>query len=342
MSALAVAAIAAPLIGGMMGANASSGDRAAAQAAYQRAYSQFENIDIPDTEKMRLALQDITQQGLITPTAEQAEQLGISAMEGITTDPRLRTAQMNALDTMAKMGEQGLTATDMASLNQARRQVSGDAQARDASILQNMAQRGIGGSGTELATRLAAGQRAADIGSQQTDQTMAMAQRRMFEAVAQGGQLGGQIRGQDFAEQSDIAKAKDAIAAFNAQQSAGAQQRNVAALNAAQAANLGEKQRVADTNVSQSNAQQQYNKQLEQQKFGNQMALAGARSNALTGQAQQYQNQADSTAGMWSSIGSGVGQAGLGYLGYSDNKKQQEIKNAQTQQMLDARYPKKV
>lgn len=348
MTGLAIASVAAPVIGGLMGANASAGDRAAAQAAYQRAYSQFDNINIPDTEKMRLALQELTQQGIITPTAEQAEQLGISAMEGVTTDPRLRQAQMNALDTLAKMGEQGLTATDLASLNQMRRSVGGDAQARDASILQNMAARGVGGSGVELATRLAANQRAADIAAQQSDQLAAMAQQRMLAAVSQAGQLGGQIRGQEFGEQADKARAADMIAQFNAAQRAGVQQRNVAGLNAAQAANLAEKQRVADTNVATRNAEQQYNKGLEQQRFNNQMALAGARSNALTGQAQQYQNQADSTAQMWAGLGRGVGEGAAGFGQYLQGRRdrtnamaQQQVQNAQQQQILDALYPKK-
>lgn len=318
---IAAAAVAAPIIGGMMGANASASDRAAAQRAYAEAYAQFNDLNVPDSEKQRLALQEITQQGIITPTPEQAQQLGISAMENITTDPRLRDAQMSALDKISKMGDEGLTAIDMAALNKARRGVSGDAQARDASIIQNMNQRGVGGSGVELATRLAANQRSADIANQQTDETMAMAQRRMLEAAAQAGTLGGQIRGQEFGEQTDVARAKDAIAQFNALQSAGTQQRNVASQNAAQMANLGEKQRVADTNVAQKNAEQQYNKQLEQQKFANQMQLAGARSNALTGQGQNLNNQAQQTANQYTQVGSGIGQGLLGYAALDNKKK---------------------
>jgi len=43
----------------------------------------------------------------------------------------------------------------------------------------------------------------------------AQAQSRALQALMQGGQLGGQIRQQDFGEQSEKAQAQDAINRFN-------------------------------------------------------------------------------------------------------------------------------
>ncbi len=54
----------------------------------------------------------------------------------------------------------------------------------------------------------------------------------------QGGQLGGQMRSQDFGEQSSKAQAQDAISRFNAANSQSVQGQNVATKNTAQAANL--------------------------------------------------------------------------------------------------------
>jgi hypothetical protein len=199
---------------------------------------------------------------------------------------------MSALDMLSKMGAEGLTAEDRASLNAARRQVSGDEQARQAAILQNMAQRGVDSGGMELAARLSSSQAAADRAGQQSDNLMAMAQRRMLESLSQAGALGGNIRQQDYGEQSNLAQARDAIAQFNTQQAAATQARNIAARNAAQSTNLQDKQRIADANVATRNAQQQYNRQLPQQTFNNQMQLGTAKANSAIGQGTNLQNQA--------------------------------------------------
>lgn len=312
LPALAVAAVAAPVIGGIVGNMMGAKDRQAAMDAINRAYGEYAHLDIPDTEKMKLALQNPEVQGIMQPYLEQAQQMGPTAYEDINIDPRLKQAQMNALDTLSKMGETGLTSADMAALNQSRRAVAGDAQSRQKAIMQSMQERGAGGSGVELAAQLAAAQGQADRGSQEADRLAQMAQERMLQAVAQAGTLGGNIRGQDFSEAERLAQAKDQIAQFNTQQSAAVQSRNIAAQNAAQAQNLAEKQRIADTAVNNANQQQQYNKQLLQQNFQNQMNLAAGRAGALGGQAQMLQGNANAAGQMWSGIGSGVGQGLLG------------------------------
>lgn len=296
LTALTIGSTVAPVIGGILGNNAAAGDRAAARAAYEAAYRQFDGIQIPDEEKQKLALEQLQQQGLLTPEMEQAIAQGPTAYEDINTDPRLKQAQMSVLETLSKMSGEGLTATDRMELNAARRQVAGDARAQQESILQNMAARGAGGSGMELAARLSSQQAAADRSSQESDRLMAMAQQRMLQAVQQQGSLAGQVRQQDFGEQEAVARAKDQIANFNTQQQASVQARNIAARNAAQQQNLSERQRVADANVATKNAQQQYNKELSQKTFNNRMDLASAKSNALTGQGSMLTREADRTA----------------------------------------------
>lgn len=336
-AALVGAAIAAPLIGGIMGQNAAAGDRAAAQAAYAKAYAQYDNLNIPDVQKQQLALQSPEVQGILQPYMQTAVQQGSSAMGGIQTDPRLMQAQMSALDTMSKMGQQGLTATDLASLNASRRQIAGDAEARQNSIMQQLAQRGAAGGGLELATRLAASQGAADQAGQQSDRTMSMAQQRMLQSVAQAGQLGGQMQAQSFGQQAQQAQAADAIARFNAMQQAAAQGSNVSNLNAAQAANLQNKQNIANMGVATQNAQQQYNKQLLQQQFNNQMGLASARANAAVGQGNQFNSQAQQIAGQYAGMGAGIGQGFMGgaqlYGANKNSQDQLDAYNARTNAM---------
>lgn len=307
-----LAAIAAPIVGGIMGQESAAADRKQAMQLYQDAQAQFANVNVPDEVKQQLTLQSLTQQGTLTPEQIQQVSQGASAMGGISTDPRLQQAQMNALSTMSKMGQTGLQSQDMAALNASRRQVAGDEQAKDQSIQQNLAARGASGGGLELATRLAANQGAANTAAQQSDQTMAMAQNRMLQATAQAGQLGGQMQGQQFNQQAQQASAQDAISRFNAQQAAATGAANVNANNAAQAANLAAKQSIANANVGTSNAQQQYNKNLANQNFNQQMTLAGARAGQNQNMGNALGTQANATAGAYANMGAGAGQMALG------------------------------
>lgn len=314
VTALLGAGIAAPIIGGVMGQQAAAGNLANAQNSYQNAYSQFAGINAPTVASQQLALQGPTVAGTLAPQSINAaqNQVNTNAMAGIQTDPRLAQAQMNALQTMAQMGQQGLTATDLAALNSAQRQVAGQNQANQQSIIQSLAQRGAAGGGLELATRLQAAQGAEDQAGQNTNSLMSQAQQRMLNATAQAGQLGGQIQAQQFGQQATQAQAANAIAAFNAQQAAAAQGANVTAANQAQAANLANAQNISNADVATQNAQQQYNQGLIQQNYNNQMGLAGARAGSLVGLGNMYQNQAGQQGAMYSGIGAGVGQGAMG------------------------------
>jgi len=120
--------------------------------------------------------------------------------------------------------------------------------------------------------------------------------------------LGGQMRSQEFGEKSDVAKAKDAIEQFNLQQRAGVQQRNIGGLNEAQLRNLQEKQRISDSATNIRNQQQQYNKQLLQQQYENQMAKAKALSGEYGKESDAQHAAGQQSAQQISTIGQGIGQ----------------------------------
>lgn len=300
------------VVGGLMGQQAAAANREAAMQAMSNAQAQFAGLNVPDETKQQLILESLQQQGVLTPEMLQNISLGDTGLAGIQTDPKLAQAQMQALESMQRMGATGLQAQDMASLNQVRRSVAGDEQARQQAILQQMAARGQAGGGAELAARLQSSQSAADRASQQSDQLLAMAQNRMLQATAQAGQLGGSIRGQQYGELANAAQAQDAINRFNAQQAMSTQASNVGARNQAQAANLAAKQQIANANVAQNNAQQQYNKQLLQQKFQNQMALASGRAGIGQNMAQFLNQAGQQQAQGMANIGAGIGQAAAG------------------------------
>jgi hypothetical protein len=156
-------------------------------------------------------IQDPHLRELLAPYIEK------SAMEDVSVDPRLKDAQMMALSRLQEQGlNGGMTAEDRQMAQDARNQSAQYEQGQRNALMQNFAQRGAGGSGMELASQLAAQQGGANRMNAMSMDQAANAQRRALQAIQQSGQLGGQMRGQDFDEQSQKARAKDAISQLNA------------------------------------------------------------------------------------------------------------------------------
>lgn len=271
----------------------SGGKDSAASGAMQAAVDAFSGIESPNIEDQKIAIEQLVQQGKLTP--EQAEvilQQG-TELSSVSTDPRLKQAQLAALSKLEEVGNQGgLSFEDRSRLNHIQSELNRNEQANRQAIMQNMASRGMGGSGFELAAQLANQQGAAERASTAGLDVKAQAERRALEALMGAGQLGGQIRGQEFDEKARAAQAQDSINQFNAANRQSVQNANVDRRNVAQQANLQERQRVADSNVELRNKQQQYNKELQQQKFQNQMTVAGGKSGALSNQANMFNEQA--------------------------------------------------
>jgi hypothetical protein len=323
VGALVGAAIAAPVLGGIVGGIMGAGDRAAAQAAAQEAYNEIAKLNAPPDLSQRIILEKFKQAGIYTPQLEQQISAGFSKVAQIQEDTKLRDAQMGGLNLLRERATSGLNATDRASLNQIRQQAAIDQQGRLEAIRQNMAARGMSGSGNELAQQLSAAQAAGANESMEADRIAAQAQQAALQAALQSGQLGGQIRSQDFDVNKTKADAADRFNLFDIQNSVARQQRNVASQNQGQMYNLSEAQRLDDANTQMENAERERMNAAKRQYWQDQAQLAGMKSNAKLGQAQQLQSQADATARQWQGIGSGVGAgagAGLNYLGTVNKK----------------------
>jgi hypothetical protein len=258
-----------------------SGGGSGGDSERQQALQQFNRILIPSIEDQELDLARNEYIGDYQAQMENALNQQDSEMNDISIDPRLRDAQMSALESISEMGETGFTPAEQAALREARRNAASEDQAKSAQLLDEYARRGMGGSGAELAARLQAGQSSADRLSQEGDRLAQMSQQRALDALSQQATLGSQIRGQDFGEQSDIARAQDAINQFNTANQQSVQSRNVANTNAANMRNLTTKQGISTDNTGISNQEQQLNKQLIQQRFQNEIQKAGGQAQAL-------------------------------------------------------------
>jgi hypothetical protein len=303
----AAGAIAAPIVGGIIGNVAAGGAREDANNAYNDALAQWTNMQAPDVEKMRLALEEYQSTGVMTPEMQQAINLGQTEMQNVSTDPRLKNSQMAALEQISGMASGQPSAADMAGFELSRQNAAGEMQAKNNQVLQEMQQRGQAGSGAELLAKLKNNQSGADmLQKAQLEQAQAM-QNARIQALAQQANMSNSIRGQDYDEQSNLAQAKDAIAKFNAANQQNVSNSNVAIKNQAQLGNLDKSQSLANSNVDLRNKEQITNKNLQQLDYENKLQIAQGRSGAYTAKGNQSNQRAAETAGMWSGIGQGAG-----------------------------------
>jgi hypothetical protein len=317
----------ANILGGILGNAAQGRATASAQAIYERNVKDLEAIGIPSVEAMRLVMEDLKSQGQWTPELEASVNLGESQMGGITTDPLYREAQQKALSKLQEIGDSGgMLLEDRANLERTQGNIAADQRGAREAILQGAQQRGGYGSGTALAAQLMNQQAGATQAHQAGLDINAQAQKRALEAIQQGGNLAGSLRGQEFGEKERIAQAQDEIARWNAANQQAVRSSNTNLQNQAAQYNLNNAQRIADTNVQQRNAANQYNSQLYQQEFQNKMTKQGAIGNARNGQAQGELAKGQQEAAMWTGIGSGVGQA-AGAYGQMKNTNEQNALN---------------
>lgn len=268
------------IIGGEIGRAESRSDQRNAKKYLKENRDIFRNIDVPTAESMQVNLNEY----------DPAILEGLSGIEGtsydqIALDPATRNAQMQALARLQSIGDQGgMDSIDRARMSDILGQSASQARGAREAIQQNMRRRGVAGSGLEMVQQEMANQAAADQANRGGLQTAAEAQRRALEAIQGAGNLGGQIRAQDYGMESDRARARDAVTAFNAQNAQAVANRNVTRQNDVNAANT-------DTR----NKGMIYNKQQIQGNFENQLAKGAAQTGANRDLSGYHQGQADRT-----------------------------------------------
>lgn len=222
--------------------------------AAKKAQGYVNGIEVPSLEEARAQLIELVQQGVITPEQAQAIEQEQTAFSQIDEDPRLRQTQVDALTQLEEIANAGgMDARLRASLYDIGAEQAAQNRGDQEAILANARARGIGGSNLETVNRLVASQAAATRGANQGVQAAALAESRRMQALQDAASLGGSIRSADYQKSAQEAAARDAIARFNTQARQNAANQNVAMANSAQAANLGEKQRIADVNAGAKN-----------------------------------------------------------------------------------------
>ncbi len=194
---------------------------------------------------------------------------------------------------MQQIGTQGgMTAIDKAQLQDITNQTNQLAKSRNASVLQNAQERGIGGSGLELANTLSNEQAAADRASQAGTSVAANAQQRALQAIQAAGGLGQSLESQQYGEEAKKAETQNAIDLFNKQTGNATNLYNTGTANQAQAENLANAQNIANANTGISNVNKTYNAGQNQTVFNDAMAKASGMANIYNQGASAAEKQA--------------------------------------------------
>jgi hypothetical protein len=253
---------------GLTDSKAGTGEMASARDLQMQVLKRLEDVPLPDYEKQRIAIEAMESPELVGELI--AEELGPSALEQISLDPKMRQAQMAALESMAELGQVGLAPEDLAAARELQRQVGAQEQARQESILQQMERMGTGDSGLALAAKLSSSQAAANRAAVEADRLAQQAGQSRRAALAQTSGMAGNLRTQDYGEAARAAEAQDLINRFNVGQRMDVQR-----------SNLTNRQRIAEAQVAQRNLQRQSTAGLDRQQFEDRMRKAGAEGGAM-------------------------------------------------------------
>lgn len=233
----------------------SSSDKKKRDRFIQEGVDAYAGLELPDYENVNYKGPDYVGD-VIAPEAE-AVTMGDTAYRGISVDPNLRKSQLAQLAALEELRDSGgMTLADKANLESIQRDSALQGKSERDAIMQQAAMRGQAGSNMTLASMLQAQQAGQNRLSDQDLKIAAMAQDRALKAGGLASGLAGDVRGQDFGEQSRIAEAEDAANKFNASIRSGMNQFNVGNTLRAAQTNQALKQGV-------SNVGAQYGKEAE-------------------------------------------------------------------------------
>jgi hypothetical protein len=193
------------------------------------------------------------------------DQLGPSALQGISTDPRYKDAELAALSDLEQQSKTGFTARDEADLARLEGEVNRQNRGRLGAIQQNMASRGMSGSGMDIAAQIAASQDATERQALAALEKNAQMGERKQDATSRLGSLASQLQGRDFGQAAAKAQAADAIARFNTANSIDRAKMNTGIANQGIQSNWQRGNQVSDQNVGIANQANQANWQRTNQ-----------------------------------------------------------------------------
>jgi len=301
-----IAGGAGTVAGGLMGYLTRPDLSASTQSAKLQALTALLNRppDIPEVELQKYSTPEaLAYLGNFTP-----EELQATGLPAGVVNQAMRNKQLQALGGVEQLSQTGLSLIDRAALNEIQNQIAMQEKGQRESILQNMAQRGLSGSGQELAAQLQSSQAASQMASQQGMQQAAQAQQARVNALNNLSNMASGIEQSDYERQAQKAQAQDIINQFNVQNRNTAGLRNLQTQQDLASMNIQERNRIAQANADLMNKQimqNQVNRPLAQYGLQSQYTSALGQGIGGVGQTQTQQQLANQQA-MSQGLGTGL------------------------------------
>lgn len=167
----------------------------------------------------------------------------------VQEDPALREAQLRAALGMEQISEEGLPLQDRLLADEAQRAISQEFNRANESIIRNLAARGRGGGGTELAARLAAAESGAELARGMGSDLAQQAIMNRVQALRDSERMHGDIRAQDARTAALNADVENNFTKWLSELQTTAAMNAARARERAQDYNIRNAQRIRDTNV---------------------------------------------------------------------------------------------
>lgn len=284
-------------------------------------------------------LQNLAFESYAAPTAFTAqkaidpETLSDTELQALLTNEKLGGLYDTQEDVLSKLGdysETGMSAIDRDRLAQIQNQINQENRGNQEAIVQNLAQRGLAGSGTELAARLNAQQGSAQAGYLAGSGVASDAAQRAYNALQAQGAYATGLQEQQYGQMSNAAQAQDLINKYNTDMS-----NQVALQDWQNKQNISNMNNAALNQVSQQNTDLknqaiQYNTtQKPMQQYAMQSNQAQMAQQGLQNQANIAAQNAASNMGFWGNLlGSGI--QGSAYFGANYKKSTEPPKKPAT------------
>lgn len=293
------------------------GANSQAEEALNRALQAFGDIKTPTAQELTLPeLQKYVQAGILTPAQAAAVLQQTNAYDNISTPAAPKEAEMDALSKLQEIADAGgMDPEAQQKIGQAESTMNQTLQGQRLSVLDQMAQRGIPESLMGPAAELAFAGQDAEQAHKDSLQAASDAEQRALAALSASGQLGGQLENQNYSEQAQKAAAQNAIDQWNAANQTTVNLANSANRQAANAYNTQNAQATSNANVQNANARTQYNANLPQQVYEDQLQKAAGESGVYQAQAKNYQHMGEQNAGTAASLIGSASDIGAGFAG---------------------------
>lgn len=270
-------------IGGIVSAIINAADPGSSGKKYlKKGLKEWQDLSLPEYEQLIAPYLQST--GQMTPEIYDAVVRG--QFRGIEEDPYAETAQLRNLGRLEEIAREGMPLQDRLAADEAQRAVAQEGSRAREQIISNLARRGRGGSGAELAAKLAsAGQQEEMARGMGSDIARMLLDRRLAAIGQMGGELGA-YRGQNIGKEAQIAQMQNRYNEFLSNLNTQAAADAARARQAAQQYNLANQQRIADENVMNRYQTQLARNVQQQQGFQDRLA----KTQGITGQYGQLSN----------------------------------------------------